>query len=200
MAARPDSVCMMDRKNQPSDEEIEIPEDGTVIKQVQYAWLWSSMPWLVVIAVLFLTDLIVAGDPIIGSVAAIIILVPRYIGWRRTAYVLTDDSLIYQHGGLTGHRRFQIPISSFRDVRARYGFFGRSLGYQSVDVTLENQKVFSLAYVPILADVAERIREVMDPSAAEPETDGAPEEPGDHDPDVSRYDPENSPEDKPPAQ
>ena len=191
---------MMDPENQPSDQEIEIPEDGTVIKQVQYAWLWSSMPWLVVIAVLFLTDLIVAGDPIIGSVAAVIILLPRYIGWRRTAYVLTNESLIYQHGGLTGHRRFQIPISAFRDVRARYGFFGRALGYQSVDLTLENQRVFSITYVPILADVAQRIRDLMDPSDAGPGAGGEAEEPGPDDPDVSRYDHENSPEDKPPAQ
>ena len=109
----------MTSENQSPDREIEIPEDGIVIRQVQYAWLWSSMPWLVVVAVLFLTDLIVAGDPILGTVAAAIILVPRYIGWRRTAYVLTKDSLIYQHGGLTGHRRFQIPIGSFKEVNAR---------------------------------------------------------------------------------
>ena len=135
-------------------EEIELPDNSTIIKQVQYAWLWSSMPWLVVLGAIFFTEFLIAAEPLVGSIATVIILLPRYLMWRNTAYILTDDAIIYQRGGLTGFQRYRIPIEKLRDARPKFGYFGKTLGYQKVDILFDTGTVASLVYVPATFDFA----------------------------------------------
>ena len=179
----------MNDESAPADKGNEIPEDAIVLKQVQYAWLWSSLPWLVVLGVIYYTDFLIEPVPIIGAAITVVILLPRYIGWRRTAYILTGDGLIYQRGGMTGTQRYQIPWSNLKGARARYGNFGRALGYQSVELLLENGSIARLTYLPILADVAGQIQELIDavqPDDEEAEDNGeVPEEPRPGDSDAS---------------
>ena len=146
--------------NEPPDSSGEIPEDATVIKQVQYAWIWSSLPWVVVVAVLYWIGFF--PEPIMTLVVILAIMAPRFMMWRGTKYILTSDTLIYQRGGfIGGSSRFQIPLSKLADAKAKYGAFGRAVGYQTVDIVFEEGGVASLKYIPILDDVAEDIRRLI---------------------------------------
>ena len=142
----------------------DIPEDAIVFRQVPYAWLYSSLPWLVILGVIFYTDFLIEAFPIVGAASSLIILVPRYLAWRRTAYILTKDALVYQRGDLTGSRKYSIPISKLKDAKAKYGNFGRSLGYQTVQLILDDGNVASLTYLPALEDVAGQLRKLIDES------------------------------------
>ena len=174
----------MQPEDLPPDPPEEIPEDATILRQIQWAWLWSSAPWIIVLGALFQFGLI--PDPFIASLIALIIMVPRYFQYRRTAYIITDDSVIYKRGGLTGSQTYTIPISRLRDVKSRYGMFGRTLGYQTIDIMLDNGALASLTYVPALMEVAEHLRGKMDSSGFESRDgseNGSPEEPPATDPD-----------------
>ena len=149
----------MGQDSSPQDPTDYEPE-GLVIRQVQWSWVWASMPWLVVIIVLLLTQL-VPLDELTTSVILIIILVPRFFMSRRTRYTITDETLIYQRGGITSAKAYPLPMSRIKDVRARYGIFGRALGYQNVDIMMDNGATASLTYIPIDSDAAEQIRQRM---------------------------------------
>lgn len=172
----------MNSEEQPQQQqEPEIPEDAIVVSQVQYAWLWSSW-WLVaIVAVLFAFS--VFPDPFTPAVLLLIIVIPKFWQWRRTKYYLTDDTLIYQRGGVTKTRRYPIPLSRLIDTRARYGLFGRALGFQHIDIMLDNGAVASLLYVPIQTDLVTYFHERIvppnptssdntDPTDPDPDADG----------------------------
>ncbi len=150
----------MNSEEQPQrEQEPEIPEDAIVVSQVQYAWLWSSWWLLAIVAVVFAFG--VFPDPFTPAVLLLIIMIPKFWQLRRTKYYFTEDTLIYQRGGVTQTRRYQIPLSRLTDTRARYGLFGRALGFQHVDIMLDNGAVASLVYVPIHMDVVSYFRERM---------------------------------------
>ena len=161
------------------DPRDRIPEDGLVIKQVPWAWVWSSMPWLVLAVILVVSGLPILDDPILLTLFIVVIVVPRYLRWRRTEYVLTRDTLFYQQGGLAGAQKYEVPISTLRDVRSRFGMFGKSLGYQTVDVMLDNGAVASLQYVASLHDLGSLIQGLIDASTPTDEsTEDSPSEDG----------------------
>ena len=196
----------MQQDNIPPSSDADIPDGATVVRQVQYAWLWSSAPWIAVLGILYM---VVGLDPFVGSLIAVVIVLPRYVGHRRTAYIITDENLLYQRGGLTRSQTYTIPIDRLRDVKTRYGMFGRTLGYQTVDIMLDNGTLASLNYVPVLAEVDQQLRELMDGSESglgeDQDTDGLAgrqdgDEPGasTFDPEMQKSDPDESSEDKPP--
>jgi hypothetical protein len=185
----------MDSESTTPDPAEDIPEDAIVVRQVRYAWLWSSMPWLIILAVVYYTDILIEGAPIVGALISVVIMVPRYLSWRRTAYILTTENFIYVRGTFSGAQKFHIPLSRLADVRVRYGFFGRSLGYQTVDLVLENESVASLKYIPVLSDFAEQIRELIGEQVSGPEAD----QDGGAQLDEPSPDPDVSPEERPPA-
>ena len=132
-------------------QEPEVPEDAIEVAQVQYAWLWSSWWLLAIVLILFVFSLF--PDPFTPAVLAVVILIPKYWQWRRTRYYLTEDSLIYQRGGILQTRRYLIPFSRLKDTRTRFGLFGRALGFQHVDIMLENGALATLVYVPVQMDI-----------------------------------------------
>ena len=146
-----------------------ISDDGLVVRQVQWAWIWSSIPWLILAGVLLSLGFL---EEILTTLFIIVIVLPRYLRWRRTEYKLTKDTLFYQQGGLTGIQTYEVPISTLRDVRTRFGMFGKTLGYEAVDVMLDNGAVASLQYVSVLHDLGTLIRRLMEtsPPADEPDT------------------------------
>jgi membrane protein YdbS with pleckstrin-like domain len=166
---------MTDQQETPQDDLDEVPEGALVVRPVPMAWLLASMTWLLVIGAFLMLSIV--GVPIVDEITAtliaVVVMVPRFVGQRKTVYTLTDDTLIYQQGGIFGVRRSPIPMSSIKDVRARYGFFGRSLGYQSVEVMLANGAVARMPYLPLVVDVEGRIRSLMGGADATP--DDAPE-------------------------
>lgn len=132
-------------------QEPEVPDDAIEVAQVQYAWLWSSWWLLAIVLIIFVFGIF--PDPFTPAVLAIVILIPKYWHWRRTRYYLTEDALIYQRGGILQTRRYRIPFSRLKDTRARFGMFGRTLGFQHIDIMLENGAIATLVYVPVQMDV-----------------------------------------------
>ena len=141
-------------------DDLEETDDATVIRQVPLAWVWSSVPWMVVAGLLYFP--IGLFEEITVLLVLLVVAVPRYISQRRTHYTITDRSLIYQRGGIFGVQRVPIPLDRLKDVRMKFGLFGKTLGYQTVDVMLDNGAVADLTYVPIYMDVAGQIRELID--------------------------------------
>ena len=134
----------MSNKKDPLGRNIKVPEDSEIVKQVPYSWLWSSLPWLIVLLALYAFGVI---EEITGAVVILVVVLPRYLETKRTFYAISKDSLVYQRGGLFGSQRFLFPFSSIRDVKVRDGMLGRPLGYQSVDVYLEKGTVATLNYI-----------------------------------------------------
>ena len=149
-------------------DDLKETDDATVIRQVPLAWLWSSIPWVVVAALLYFPPLALFEE-ITVLLVVLVVTVPRYIAQRRTHYTITDRSLIYQRGGIFGVQRVPIPLDRLKDVRTKFGLFGKTLGYQTVDVMLDNGAVADLTYVPIYLDVAGQIRELIDEVAEDDE-------------------------------
>ena len=154
-------------------QEPEVPEDAIEVAQVQYAWLWSSWWLLAIVLVLFFVY-----EPIMPAILMVIILIPKYWQWRRTRYYLTEDALIYQRGGILQTRRFLIPFKRLKETRARFGMFGRALGFQHVDIILENGALATLVYVPAQMDIADYFQKRMKGggTSEDPPEEGAADE------------------------
>ena len=152
-------------------QEPEVPDDAIEVAQVQYAWLWSSWWLLAIVLVLFFVY-----EPIMPAILMVIILIPKYWQWRRTRYYLTEDALIYQRGGILQTRRFLIPFNRLKDTRARFGMFGRALGFQHVDIILENGALATLVYVPAQMDIADYFRKRMEGGDPDSPDEGADDE------------------------
>ena len=116
-------------------------------------------------------------DPFTPAVLAVVILIPKYWHWRRTRYYLTEDSLIYQRGGILQTRRYLIPFNRLKDTRARFGMFGRALGFQHVDIMLENGAIATLQYVPVQMDIADYFQKRMGGAKEDSSEEGAADEP-----------------------
>ena len=168
-----------EQSEQPSQpqrpQEPEVPEDAIEVAQVQYAWLWSSW-WLLAIIVILTIGIPpiippIFPDPFTPSVLVFIVLIPKYWQWRRTRYYLTEDALIYQRGGILQTRRYQIPFARLKDTRVRHGMFGRALGFQHVDIMLENGAIATLIYVPAQMDVADYFRKRITVDTSDEATD-----------------------------
>ena len=145
-----------------NNTENDVSENSIIVKQVQYAWLWSSMPWVIALAALFYIGII--PEPTIASIIILIIAVPRYLMCRGTAYILKDDALIYQRGGIFGSQKYRIPFDKSEaghivEVGSSYGNFGRTLGYQVVYITLDTGSKHPLSYLPVPNDVESHILE-----------------------------------------
>ena len=144
------------------DDDLEDTEDATVIRQVPLAWALSSVPWIVVAIALYF---LIGFDEITILLIVLVVAVPRYVAQRRTHYTITYRSLIYQRGGIFGVQRVPIPIDRLKDVRTKFGLFGKTLGYKTVDVMLDNGAVADLSYVPIYLDIEGQLRELIDEAA-----------------------------------
>ena len=146
-------------------QEPEVPDDAIEVAQVQYAWLWSSWWLLAIVLILFIgiPPIIppIFPEPFTPAVLVFIILIPKYWQWRRTKYYLTEEALIYQRGGILQTRRYLIPFNRLKDTRARHGMFGRALGFQHVDIMLENGAIATLVYVPAQMDVVDYFQKRM---------------------------------------
>lgn len=173
-------------KYQPPEKNWEdiTSEEGLDVRQVQWAWVWSSMPWLIVAFVLLAVGFL---EEILTTLFVVVIVLPRYLRWRRTQYRFTHDTLFYQQGGITGFQKYEIPVSEMRDVRHRFGMFGRSLGYQTVDIMLDNGSVASLQYISPRQDLSTTIRRLIDSNPPPSESDDQDEEdPDNNNPDEAK--------------
>ena len=141
-----------------SDQILDEIEDGQIIaevRQVKSAWIWSSGPWLIVIlAIMLFMEPI---TEIIAIMMAVVVIVPRFFLWKRSSYILTENVLIYNRGGMIRTGTYRIPLSRITEVSENYGRFGRTLGYKSVVIKLANGVSASLAYISPESDLHEQI-------------------------------------------
>ncbi|MFC1935773.1 PH domain-containing protein [Chloroflexota bacterium] len=120
-------------------------------------------PWAILASVSFFIDQITfIGLPLI---LAVVFILPRYVSWRKTAYILTDEYLVVVQGAFTKSQRFDLPISQISDIQVRPGFFGRSLGYASVLLTIKDRGVIGLSYTPERSALVEHIQARIDISS-----------------------------------
>ena len=136
-------------------DEIEEGEVITEVRQVKSAWVWSSGPWLIVIfaIALFMEPI----TEVIAIMMAVVVVVPRFFLWLRSSYVLTENVLIYNRGGMIRTGTYKIPLSRITEVTENYGRFGRTLGYKSVVIKLANGVSASLAYISPESDLQQQI-------------------------------------------
>ena len=149
---------MAEEQAREKDNELKewIPGPGDIaIRQVQWAWIVTSTPWIIVAGLFLMQGWL---EEIMAGVLIVIVVLPRFFMWRRTLYGITESHLMYQRGGILSSKAYPLPYTRMTDVRARYGIFGRALGYQGVDVMMDNGAVATLSYVPIVAGTEERIR------------------------------------------
>ena len=153
---------MTEEDKQPEDW---IPGDEDItIRQVQWAWLMTSLPWIIVTFALIQFGWIEdgTGGMMIGSVILLIVIIPRFFMWRRTSYTISDEVLVYQRGGIMSSKPYPLPYQRMTSVRSSPGLFGRAFGYQAVDVMMDNGAVATLSYIPILTDAEDRIKEKIE--------------------------------------
>ena len=143
----------------------EITEPVMSIRQVQYAWVWSSIPWLAIIAFIYYTDILIEGMPLLGAIVSIVILIPRFASWKSTRYIFYTDKFIYNRGGLFGSHQYTIPLDKLKDIQDQHGFLGRSLGFKTVNLILDDettQRPVGLKYISAHLDVINEIKPLID--------------------------------------
>ncbi len=139
--------------------EISIPPGSTEVRQSMWAWMWGLVPWAVV-AILFSQQ---STEMIILAVGlGIAVTIPRYLGWRKTAYHVTHNAVIFQRGLLGNSQLYNLPAEQFQRIVERPGLFGRYLGYHAVDIRMREGGKVSLSYVPISAGLTERVIRMRD--------------------------------------
>ena len=155
----------MDSNDTDASQPIEIPNDATVVIQSNWAWIWLVIPWVVFVIVSLYFDAVSFGG--FPAILAAIVIVPGYLRWRHTEYILTDDYFVYIKGTMSGRQRFDFSFSQFRDVKVNPGPFGRSLGYASVLLALEGRGVLILPHVPQSSPLVEHFRSRVTISTSE---------------------------------
>jgi hypothetical protein len=145
----------------PGLTEITIPPGSTEIRQSRWAWIWGGAPWLAV-ALLFGFQDPGSGFFIFAIGLGIAVTVPRYLGWRRTAYHVAHDAIIFQRGMLGNSQMYNLPAEQFQRVVQRPGLFGRYLGYHAIDIRMREGGKVSLAYVPASAGLTAKVISMRD--------------------------------------
>ena len=92
----------------------------------------------------------------------IAVTIPKYLAWRKTAYYLTQDGVIFQRGMLGTPQRYDLPAERFQRIVERPGLFGKTLGYHAVDIRMREGGRVSLAYVPATERLTERLIALRD--------------------------------------
>lgn len=146
----------MNDNEQTSLDQIEIPDDAIVVLQSNWAWMWSAAPWVVLFGIATVFDLFTFG--VLPMVLAAIVIIPSYMSFRKTAYILTDTHVIIQQGTLFGAQKIDLGIERLGEVLELPGMFGRSLGYTAVHLVLKDGRVALLRYVPLSAPLAQHVR------------------------------------------
>ena len=172
-----------------TDASIEIPDDATVIRQSNWAWQLPAAPGVLFSFASFFLDFISFGA--LPFILTAVVVVPRYLRWRKALYILTEDHVVVFRGGLTGRQRYDLPISEFTEVNIRPGIFGGSLGYRAVHIMLRNGKVIVLDYLPqdapLAAHIESRIGQYDEDEEGPVADDQTEDESGDNDdPEKSR--------------
>jgi len=132
----------MDTGGAEGTQDLELPGDAVVVRQSQWSWLLFTAPWGVLALIsVYIDSITFVGLP---AILAVIVILPRYITYRSTAYILAPGILVIRRG----KQRNEVPISEITGINVNPGTFGRSLGYAGVRLGLRDGRVVVLQYVP----------------------------------------------------
>ena len=151
----------MNAEGQEGNGPVAIPDDAVVVRQSNWACVWSTVPWLVLIGVSLAFDIFTFA--ILPVVFATYFIGSRYLSFRRTAYILTDRYIFILQGSLMGQNRIDLSFADLNEVLAQPGTVGRSLGYTRVSLQLKDGQMVLLNYVPLESPLLEHLRERMNP-------------------------------------
>lgn len=144
---------------QDGSEAVGLPEDAVVVRQSHWAWLWAAVPWVIFFGLSVNFDFITFG--LFPMVLAAIVIVPRYLGFRNTSYILTESHLIIMQGTIMGSHRIDVALDLLKEVLVQSGMFGRSLGYTGLSLQLKDERVAYLRYVPVNSAFFQQFRTVV---------------------------------------
>jgi hypothetical protein len=153
----------MDTKVQEEPSPAIIPEDAIIVLQSRWAYMSHTIPLLVFFGVSLFVDFLTLGILPLGI--GLYFIGSRYLSFRRTAYILTDEHLVIFQGSLMGQKRFDVPFADLINVQFQPGMFGRALGYTGVIVQLIDQRVSLLHYVPVASPLLEYLRARINPDS-----------------------------------
>jgi uncharacterized membrane protein YdbT with pleckstrin-like domain len=146
----------MDDERQEKTPTTAIPDDALVVRQSNWAWIWAIVPWLVFLGVSPLIDFLTFG--IVPAVLAIIVVGGRYLSFRKTAYILTDNNVIIHQGSFMGQQSVSLPYEDLEDPVVQPSTLRTSLGYARVTLPLNDGRSVLLHYVPIASPLVEELR------------------------------------------
>lgn len=148
-------------------EPLEIPENAVLVKPSNWAWLWYCTPWLAFGVASFFFDAISFGlfPIVIGG----FFVLPQYMRWRSTVYILTDEYLLVKRGT---RQLYNVPFSEVTEVRRNPGLFGNSLGYAAIYLVLKDGRSAFLSHVPRNSGLVEYVlahTDALAPQEGKPE-------------------------------
>ena len=164
----PSPCKSMDPQKPEQQQFVEVPDNAIIVRQSQWAWLWYVLTWGIFLLV---AELWWNPIPIIWIIA-VVLAVPRFLRWRGTAYILTEEHVVILRGAMTGHRRFDLPIADITQVIVRPGFFGKTLGYTTIHLVVKDEGAALLQHVPYNSPLVAHIRSRIGDSGTPEETSG----------------------------
>ena len=132
------------------------PGDSIIVRQSPWAWMWAAAPWLVLFGVSLVFDFLTFG--IVPMVLATVIIIPRYIGFTKTVYILSEGQILVRQGSIIGNRESTVAFGDIGEVVQRSGMFGSSLGYKGVTLVFKEGGGVHLQYVPDSSKLIEFIQ------------------------------------------
>jgi|TARA_B100001750_G_scaffold248486_2_gene280156 hypothetical protein len=149
---------IQDKTVTPKNDELDIipkePIDttgGELIKQSSWAWMLAAIPWILFIIISLFIDFLTFGT--LQLAIALVFIVPRWISYRRTAFILTSEHITIKRGTITGSDSLDLPISALESVNSKPGVLGQSLGYTSLNLVLKDGRSAHLSYVPTTSPI-----------------------------------------------
>ena len=143
----------MDAAGKEDVRPVAIPEDAVVVRQSNWAYMLHMVPWLILFGVSLSVDFFTFG--ILPAVLATWAVGSRYLSFRKTAYILTDQHIIIQRGSMMGQQRIDLPFDDLDGVSVRPGRLGIFLGYTRVELQLKDGQKALLHYVPLTSPLLE---------------------------------------------
>ncbi len=152
----------MSNEEPQEDRSLEIPDNAIFVRPSSWAWGWFALPFAILGVVSVFFDGLTRG--VIPIILAVIVILPRFLRWRSTVYILTDDYVMIRLGAAR-NQRVDLLISQISDIQENPGVFGRTLGYAAVHLKTKDERVAVLPHVPYRSPLVEHIRSRMDTSA-----------------------------------
>jgi putative membrane protein len=132
------------------------------LQPVSKAYIWTFC--LALLPVLLVALVQAAVLPPLGLLTLALLglaVAARWLGWRRTAYALSDDQLLVRRGWWQ-RRTLLLPLGSVQSVDLSENFIGRRFGTVGIRIGVAGGSGFSAHVIPSLPrEKASQVREAL---------------------------------------